>query len=84
VSTKWISPTSAIRPNRRLFASMTFFPTAQTSSGFSDLVGPTITFGLFIALWYLISNVVLPKQKRFLLPVPHKVVSEGFLRVEDG
>lgn len=50
----------------------------------SDLVGPAITFGLFIALWYLISNVVLPKQKRFLLPVPHKVVSEGFFVWKTG
>ena len=45
----------------------------------SDYVGPAITFGLFIGLWYLISGVVLPDHKRFLLPTPHEVIDEGFL-----
>lgn len=45
----------------------------------SDYIGPAITFGLFIGVWYLISGVVLPDQKRFLLPTPHEVVNEGFL-----
>jgi NitT/TauT family transport system permease protein len=45
----------------------------------SDYIGPAITFGIFIALWYLISGVVLPEHKRFLLPTPHEVIDEGFL-----
>jgi NitT/TauT family transport system permease protein len=45
----------------------------------SDYVGPAITFGLFIGVWYLISGVVLPEHKRFLLPTPHEVIDEGFL-----
>ena len=43
-----------------------------------DYVGPAIVFVVFIALWYLLSSVVLPEQKRFLLPTPHKVITEGF------
>jgi NitT/TauT family transport system permease protein len=45
----------------------------------SDYIGPAITFGLFIGIWYLISGVVLPEHKQFLLPTPHKVIDEGFL-----
>lgn len=45
----------------------------------SDLVGPAIVFVGFVALWYLLSLVILPPQKRFLLPTPHRVISEGFL-----
>jgi NitT/TauT family transport system permease protein len=45
----------------------------------SDYVGPAITFALFIGVWYLISGVVLPEHKRFLLPTPHEVIDEGFL-----
>lgn len=45
----------------------------------SDYVGPAVTFGLFIGIWYIISGVVLPEHKRFLLPTPHEVINEGFL-----
>ena len=45
----------------------------------SDYIGPIITFILFIGVWYLVSNVILPPQKRFLLPTPHKVIEDGFL-----
>ncbi len=45
----------------------------------SDYFGPIIVFFLFIGLWYLLSTVLLPPQKRFLLPTPHKVINEGFL-----
>ena len=53
----------------------------ETKDGFkiSDYIGPFITFALFIGVWYLISTVVLPEQKRFLLPTPHKVIDDGFL-----
>jgi NitT/TauT family transport system permease protein len=44
----------------------------------SDYVGLIIVFGLFIASWYLLSKVILPQQKRFLLPTPDKVVREAF------
>ena len=44
-----------------------------------DLVGPAVVFVLFLGLWYLVSGVLLPPHKRFLLPAPHTVVQEGFL-----
>lgn len=47
--------------------------------GLADYSGPVIVFALFIGVWYLLSSVVLPPHKRFLLPTPHKVVNEGFL-----
>ena len=50
----------------------------------SDYSGPVIVFGLFIGAWYLLSNVILPPEKRFLLPTPHKVVNEGFLVWKTG
>jgi NitT/TauT family transport system permease protein len=46
---------------------------------FTDIAGPAVVFALFIGVWYLLSLVILPQEKRFLLPTPHRVVSEGFL-----
>ncbi|MEY2627386.1 MAG: hypothetical protein RJB08_1145 [Actinomycetota bacterium] len=43
-----------------------------------DLMGPIVVFGLFIGAWYLLSMAVLPREKRFLLPPPHRVISQGF------
>ena len=51
---------------------------------FSDYFGPAAVFGLFIGVWYLLATVVLPKQKRFLLPAPHRVISEGFMVWHSG
>jgi len=45
----------------------------------SDYIGLVVVFGLFIAGWYLLSKVILPKQKRFLLPTPEKVIHDAFL-----
>lgn len=44
-----------------------------------DLVGPAVVFVLFIGAWYLLALVVLPQEKRFLLPTPHRVIREGFM-----
>ena len=45
----------------------------------ADYSGPAIVFALFIGSWYLLSGVILPPHKRFLLPNPHEVINEGFL-----
>ena len=45
----------------------------------ADYIGPVVVFGLFIGFWYLLSKVILPEQKRFLLPTPDKVITDGFL-----
>ena len=50
----------------------------------SDVVGPAVVFVLFIGLWYALSTFILPEQKRFLLPTPHRVVKEGFLTWQVG
>jgi NitT/TauT family transport system permease protein len=51
---------------------------------FSDYFGPAVVFGFFIAVWYLLANVILPQQKRFLLPSPHRVLTEGFFVWHSG
>ena len=45
----------------------------------SDFAGPIVVFAIFIGVWYLLSTKLLPPQKRFLLPTPHRVAQEGFL-----
>jgi NitT/TauT family transport system permease protein len=50
----------------------------------AEIVGPFVVFVVFLGIWYLLAEVVLPKQKRFLLPTPHKVVADGFLVWHDG
>ena len=44
-----------------------------------QVVGPLAVFGAFIGVWYLVAGVLLPEHKRFLLPMPHTVVREGFM-----
>jgi hypothetical protein len=53
-------------------------PDSRQRSTLSDILGPVIVFVFFIGIWYLLSTVILPEQKRFLLPTPHKVIAEGF------
>jgi len=50
----------------------------------SDIIGPAVVFVLFIGLWYALSTTILPEQKRFLLPTPHKVLKEGFFTWQVG
>ena len=50
----------------------------------SDFAGPIVVFAIFIGVWYLLSTQLLPPQKRFLLPTPHRVVQEGFLTWSAG
>ncbi len=44
-----------------------------------DLIGPVVVFAMFIGFWYLLSSVLLPVHKRFLLPRPDQVITDGFL-----
>jgi len=50
----------------------------------SDFAGPIVVFAIFTGVWYLLSTQLLPPQKRFLLPTPHRVVQEGFLTWSAG
>ncbi|MEY4365761.1 MAG: hypothetical protein RLZZ305_1105 [Actinomycetota bacterium] len=54
------------------------------SARMTDIAGPVVVFVMFIGLWYLVSEVLLPSHKRFLLPAPHTVVREGFLVWRQG
>src|SRR5207248_3333520 len=43
------------------------------------LTGPPLAvLALVLAAWYLVSEVVLSPERRFLLPPPHAVVAVGF------
>ncbi|MFL6129476.1 MAG: ABC transporter permease [Mycobacteriales bacterium] len=44
----------------------------------SAWLGPIATFLCFLGLWYLVSEVLLAEDQRFLLPPPHEVVRESF------
>ena len=59
-------------------------PDRRDRTSLTDFLGPLTIFILFIGAWYLLSSVVLPEQKRFLLPTPHKVISEGFFVWHSG
>lgn len=59
-------------------------PDKRDKSSFADYIGPVVVFLVFIGFWYLLSTVVLPEQKRFLLPTPHKVIKEGFMVWQSG
>lgn len=59
-------------------------PDKRDKSSFADYIGPVAVFLVFIGFWYLLSTVVLPEQKRFLLPTPHKVIKEGFMVWQSG
>jgi NitT/TauT family transport system permease protein len=56
-------------------------PSARTRGrhSFSDFIGPAVVFALFIGGWYLLSKVILPAHKRFLLPPPNKVITDAFM-----
>lgn len=41
------------------------------------VVGPLATMAAFVGLWYFMSTTGLPPEKRFLLPEPHRVFTEG-------
>ena len=50
----------------------------------AEILGPIVVFFVFLGIWYVLAEVILPKQKRFLLPPPHRVISDGFLVWHDG
>ena len=54
-------------------------PDQKQRFSIADYSGPAIVFALFIGSWYLLSGVILPPHKQFLLPTPHEVIKEGFL-----
>lgn len=59
-------------------------PDKRDKFSFADYLGPIVVSLVFIGVWYLLSTIVLPEQKRFLLPTPHKVITEGFFVWHSG
>lgn len=50
---------------------------ARRRSRIGGLVGPFVVLLLVIGLWYLVSYAVLDPGRRFLMPPPHMVVTDG-------
>lgn len=60
------SPTASPSPRRTL-----------RSIPFADIVLPLAVFGVVIAAWYAVSYLLLDESRRFLMPPPHEVITEG-------
>jgi NitT/TauT family transport system permease protein len=45
----------------------------------SPVLLPAAVFAVFVGLWYGVSDGLLNRQQRFMLPPPHEVVRVGFL-----
>lgn len=58
---------------------MDIAPRRRRSAGTQVWGPPLAVFAGFIAFWYLLSEVVLSPDSRFLLPPPHEVVQTAFL-----
>ncbi len=52
--------------------------TRRTRSVVRTVVPPAALAAVVVGIWYLISYVVLAPRRRFLLPPPHEVVTQGF------
>jgi NitT/TauT family transport system permease protein len=57
---------------------------SRRPSSWSSQIGrrglpPALTFLLFVGAWYLVSDVLLDADRRFLLPPPHAVVEVAYL-----
>jgi NitT/TauT family transport system permease protein len=65
------STTSSARPAR-----VTARPASRR---LITVAAPMVVLGVVVGLWYLISYAVLDPRRRFLMPPPHQVVTEGLL-----
>ena len=45
-----------------------------------EVGGPLAVFGSFIGFWYLAHYVLMSKNRRFLVPPPHRVVRQAFMK----
>lgn len=64
-STSDIATASPVRASRKTVARL------------QKLVAPAFVFGLVIGVWYFASYVLLDPSRRFLMPPPQQVVSQG-------
>ncbi|MDL9948652.1 ABC transporter permease [Gordonia sp. ABSL11-1] len=45
----------------------------------SAIVGPLVVLLLVVAAWYMVSYAILDPARRFLMPPPHEVITDGLL-----
>ncbi|MEV6556088.1 ABC transporter permease [Nocardia sp. NPDC051756] len=63
------APVTLVRPIRRVVV--------RPRAAVTKILPPLVSFGLAIAVWYLVSMVLLGPSRRFLLPPPHAVFTES-------
>jgi NitT/TauT family transport system permease protein len=73
--------TAEVGQQARTFAAVLSQRRLRRRSGqwLRDWGPPAVVFGLFIGAWYLVSDVVLDPERRFLLPPPDATVRVAFL-----
>ncbi|ATD72438.1 ABC transporter permease [Gordonia amicalis] len=47
------------------------------SRSFVSIAAPLVVLGIVIGLWYLVTYAILDEGRRFLMPAPHRVVTDG-------
>jgi NitT/TauT family transport system permease protein len=57
-------------------------PSVRRTKGRATWARPLLVFLAVLAGWYLASYVVLDEARRFLLPPPHEIFTEGFFQVQ--
>ncbi|KAF0967578.1 MULTISPECIES: ABC transporter permease [unclassified Gordonia (in: high G+C Gram-positive bacteria)] len=51
----------------------------RRSRSFVSFAAPLVVLGIVIGLWYLVTYAILDEGRRFLMPAPHRVVTDGLL-----
>ncbi|MCZ0914999.1 ABC transporter permease [Gordonia amicalis] len=51
----------------------------RRSRSFLSFAAPLVVLGIVIGLWYLVTYAILDEGRRFLMPAPHRVVTDGLL-----
>lgn len=64
-------------PRVRTDATSTNTSAGQFRSGLRSMGVPVASFGVAIAAWYLITYLVLSPERRFLLPPPHRILTQS-------
>lgn len=72
--------TTQAAPSAGAHSTPTTTPSARRrlrSAPFTGIVLPVAVFGVVIAAWYAVSYLLLDESRRFLMPPPHEVITEG-------
>jgi NitT/TauT family transport system permease protein len=74
------APTQTVAATSPATAAPATSPAAPRASDRATWLRPVLVFLAVIGAWYLASYVVLDEARRFLLPPPHAIFTEGFFQ----